>query len=134
MNAHAPLKTSGILFCYEAEVSYRHGKLGSVQESRIQSNGGESPGVDFRQPLGEFEESGPRNKAPEMRVQTGPKCSWTLPCSPAQKHPTQCTGPAFQEETLSAVQLCEAPQIRPAQLEVDFFRRTGNFSLMCQCF
>lgn len=84
---------------YSAEVSYRHGKLGSAQESRVQSNGRESLGVDFRQARGEFEESGPRNKAPEMRAQTGAKCSWTLPCSPAQKHPTQYTGPALQDDS-----------------------------------
>lgn len=43
------------------------------------------------------------DKAPEMRAQTGAKCSWTLPCSPAQKHPTQCTGPMVQEETLTDI-------------------------------
>lgn len=66
------------------------------------------------------------DKAPEMRAQTGAKCSWTLPCSPAQKHPTQCTGPMFQEETLPVIQLCKGPQISPAQLILDLFRQISN--------
>ena len=52
------------------------------------------------------------DKAPEMRAQTGAKCSWTLPWSPAQQHPTQCTGPVFPAETVPVIQLYKGPQIR----------------------
>lgn len=47
-----------ILSCCVVEVRYGHGQAGSTQERRIQSDWREFLGVDFRQPLGEFEESG----------------------------------------------------------------------------
>lgn len=93
-----------ILSCCVAEVRYGHAKAGSTQERGIQSNRGELLGVDFRQPLGEFEESGRRQSSRDESTDRG-KVLWTLPCSPAQQHPTQHTGPVFPTETLSVIQL-----------------------------
>lgn len=45
------------------------------------------------------------DKAPKMRAKTRAKCSWTLPYSRAQQHPTQHTSPVFPEESHPVIQL-----------------------------
>lgn len=59
------------LSCCVAEVRYGHSKAGNTQEGGIQSNGRELLGVDFRQPLGEFEESSWRQSSRDESTDRG---------------------------------------------------------------
>ena len=84
-----------------AEVRFGFSKAGNTQESGIQSDGTESPGVDFRRSLGEFEGKQPETKLQRWECTQGQSATGHSPVVRHNKTPPTAHRPCFYSSSKS---------------------------------